>query len=290
MNKILAHGAMVLVVLTACSGRTDANRTVFQSIKGENYKAYDENFADDDGDGLDQMTFYQANEWDLFWPEQVNGKDAPELRVALAEKLTPISYEGDDFEPQAVAKSLDELLQRFKDYIDAEGAANIRLASKQAVTAAHDMSVSSMNAKLRMKSCDNDVFVFATSVYMYPRGAAHGGVTMGYVSYDSKLDKVLALTDIVTDTVVLRKVLTEAQLEEKEVDNMNDLAEKTGYFISHEAMMPLAGEFYYDGYALHMVYQQYEIASYADGIIDLEVPMYKLLDAGILTPYAKEQE
>ena len=280
---------VLTVVLTifsvqyAVAQRNDVSgETTFVTYEGESVLTFEmPGYGDESNGGV----FYQENAWRLFWPEKVNGKKSVVLGRALAEDLTPTNDEGSHAVGMAYsATGVVEQIQKYVSYTDVE---NVRQVRKSAVESMEPSQMNTFRKILNLKSNNGRVFVFEMFHSSYLAGAMHGMYGFTYVSYDAKLDKVLRLTDIVTDTVKLRKVATQSLLEANNVKTMEQLVEKTGYFI-YEPLLPLPSAFYYDGATLQFVYQPYEIASYADGKLDFEIPTYMLVEAGIMTEYAQK--
>ena len=100
-------------------------------------------------------------------------------------------------------------------------------------------------------------------------------------------DKVLELSDLVrvADHDALSRVVTQALMNKECVTTVEQLCTDKGYFI--DDLVPLSDVFYCSDHCLHFVYQPYEIACFAAGIIDIEVWDYLLEDAGLLTPLGK---
>ncbi len=278
--------ALVLAVLAckdaAAQRNTVSGETTFVTYEGESVLTFEmPGYGDDSNGGV----FYQENDWRLFWPEKVNGKKSVVLSEALANDLIPTN--GDvTLKSRAgyTASGIVAELQKYVCYTDVE---NVRQVKKMATENMEPSQMNTCRKILNLKSNNGRVFVFEMMHSSYLAGAMHGMYGFTYVSYDAKLDKVLRLTDIVTDTVRLQKVATQSLLNANNVETMEQLVEKTGYFI-YEPLLPLPSAFYFDGATLHFVYQPYEIASYADGKLDFEIPTYMLEEAGIMTEYAQK--
>ncbi len=279
---------LVAWMLMGCKAQSHedaaSGETTFVTYKGEATLLYGlAEYSEADGEDGD---FYQFNDWRLFWPEKVNGKKSELLHKALASQLMPQGG------PEGLHITYDEptargLVAGMEQCICADSPINIRKVKKPDVDALAPGQMSSMRWILRLKENNERVYVFEAFRSYYFAGAAHGMYNFAYVSYDSQLDKEIKLTDVVTDTVKLRQVATQYLFEENDVKTMEQLVEKTGYFI-YEPLLPLPSAFYYDGVTLHFVYQPYEIASYADGKLDIEIPTYMLQDAEIMTEYAQK--
>ena len=71
----------------------------------------------------------------------------------------------------------------------------------------------------------------------------------------------------------------------------NDDYDKDDLFIPDNGLLPLPRDFFIDGTVLHAIYQVYEIASYAQGMIDAPIYPYLLKPEEmkrLYTPYGLE--
>ena len=108
-------------------------------------------------------------------------------------------------------------------------------------------------------------------------GGAHGNYGSSYANIDRSQTRVWTVTDVLADTIALRPFLAEAAIRFfnlKPGDRMEDR-------LLVDAVPPTAN-FFLSGTGLTMVYNPYEIASYADGQVKLFIP-YRRIQA-LLTP------
>ncbi|MBQ3731234.1 MAG: DUF3298 domain-containing protein, partial [Muribaculaceae bacterium] len=94
----------------------------------------------------------------------------------------------------------------------------------------------------------------------------------------------ITLDDVIADTALLRSVTLKSIKQALDFD-MEDL------ILPDNGLLPLPRDFFFDGSVLHVVYQVYEIASYAQGMIDAPIYPYLLKPEEIkrlYTPYARE--
>ena len=94
----------------------------------------------------------------------------------------------------------------------------------------------------------------------------------------------MALGDVIADTTLLREAIFKSIKQTYDYD-------KDELFIPDNGLLPLPRDFFFDGSVLHAVYQVYEIASYAQGMIDAPIYPYMLKPEEIkqlYTPYGLE--
>lgn len=134
-----------------------------------------------------------------------------------------------------------------------------------------------LNVEGAVASLTPKLMSYAVNMSVYTPGAAHGLYATYYVNYDLEAAKTFTLNDIVTP--------------EGRTDLLNELkstAEEMKAYIGDTELesLPQRDNFYVsaDG-DLMFVYQPYEIASYAQGMIRIPVAPYAI--SGALTDYGK---
>ncbi len=108
-----------------------------------------------------------------------------------------------------------------------------------------------------------------TSSSYYPR-AAHGMYQTLYTVYSSEAEKVLTLSDIVTPEGIeaLPAILRKRALSMRSYIGSTNIT-----------ALPSGGNYYIDANgSLQFVYQPYEVASYAQGVISIDIEPYILSD------------
>jgi len=144
--------------------------------------------------------------------------------------------------------------------------------------------VYSLNTTLRLKDLDKHVatFVYVLEEYV---GGAHSGVYKDYVTYDINSGRVLDLyKDLIADTTLFRKQVVQSLKDNPDVEYGN-------LFINSDDTLPLPTGYYLEDYVLHVIYQPYHIASWAQGLIDTPIYVYVMDDTDMnhmLTPLARQ--
>ena len=222
------------------------------------------------GEGED--AFYQQNSIKAFWPVMLNGKECPKLQEALCYWLT----DKEDI------KQMDRAVE-YTMYIDNENVPFGEGAPYILLDALNDDHPTSINANtIELHALSNRFATFHLTTNMYFAGAAHGMYVHNYLTYDTELDRIVTLEDILVDPELIRPHIL------KSINLKYDYTEED-LFLPEDNIMPIPKVFYFDEGFLHLVYQVYEIASFAQG--DIDVPIFYPND-GIspeyLTPYGQE--
>ena len=282
MNKncILALAAIIVTTLWSCgtnnvndSGNymandndqvTDSTLCQFRNIKVEKmYSYYDE----------ERDTLYFDNTFTAFWPEIINGKPCTELQQALFRAMT------DSAELNQLDKVTDFLLDP-SNYTDYES--KLLMPAKSVKDDENKLSTSEV--KVNMESMTDRLLTYHLGTYSYLAGAVHGIYAHNYVTYDLQTDKAVTLDDVVADTTMLRTAILRSIKQTYDYD-------KDDLFIPDNGLLPLPRDFYFDNSVMHVIYQVYEIASYAQGLIDAPIFPYMLKPEEIkrlFTPYGLE--
>ena len=278
MNKhfILALAAIIVSTLCSCrdnSGSLVANNTdkvtdstlcQFRNIKVEKMYSYYDNERD---------TLYFDNSFTALWPEVINGKPCTELQQALFHAMT------DSAELNQLDKVTDFLLDP-SNYTEYES----KLLVPVKKVKYDEGQLSTSEVKVNMESMTDRLLTYHLGTDSYLAGAVHGIYANNFVTYDLKTEKAVALEDVIADTTMLRIATL------KSIKQTYDY-EKDNLFIPDNGLLPLPRDFYIQDHVLHVVYQVYEIASYAQGMIDAPIYPYMLKPEEIktlFTPYGLE--
>ena len=224
------------------------------------------------GEGEDAA--YQHNSIKALWPVMLNGKECTKLQEALCLSLT-----GKDN-----IKQLDDLID-YVLYTDNEGVPfKESSVSYQILDKFVDVEgfISSFTSTTELKSLGKRFAIFHQFFNMYFAGAAHGTYSHNYITYDTQLGKVVTLEDILIDPELIRPHILQS------IKLTFDYTEED-LFLPEDNTPHVPSVFYFENGMLHLVYQVYEIASYAQGVID--VPLYYHYNeeySDILTPYGQE--
>ena len=220
----------------------------------------------------DEDTVLQRNHIKAIWPVMLNGKECPKLQEALCLWLTG----KEDIMP--VDRIVEHVL-----YTDNEG---VPYGEKGPYTIIDEFGeepfgISSNISTIDLKSLSKRFAVFHLFYNTYYAGAAHGIYGHNYLTYDTELDKVVKLEDIVINPEIIRPYI------------LRSIEIHYGYtpenlFLSDGEIPQVPEVFYVENGQLHLFYQVYEIAGFAYGYIDvpLEYPSEERFP-NFLTPYGK---
>ena len=222
------------------------------------------------GEGEDAT--YQVNGITAFWPVMLNGKECPKLHEALCLWLTG----------KEDIKNLDKAIEQalYTDNDDVPFGDNGPYILVDSLTEMIPLS-RSINS-IELKKLGNRFAVFHLMANMYYAGAAHGMYVNDYITYDTELDKIVKLEDVLIDPELIRPYILES------INLKYDYTEED-LFMTEDNKLHVPSEFYFEDGFLHLVYQVYEIASFAQG--DIDVPLFYPNDPSApeyLTPYGKE--
>ena len=119
---------------------------------------------------------------------------------------------------------------------------------------------------------DADMVSYRATEYQYT-GGAHGYTLVQVGTVDRKTGHKYKLADVVPDSrrgELLQKVREDIATRRYEAKSYAEWRARKEIAFFDEPQ--LTENFYFDGQAIHFIYNQYEIACYADGIIEAIVP------------------
>lgn len=263
----------MMVILCSCGSSDKSNKidysndsTTCQFSNIQQTRIY--RYINDEND-----TVYYEGTFTAFWPLVINGKPCAGLQDALLRAMTD----------SAQLNTLDKVIDYHLMPLDYEELDSTKVMQVKAITG-KDAKISNNDILLRLQDMSERLLTYHIKSESYYYGAAHGIYANNYVTYDLKLNKAVALNDIVADTTLLRNTILRAIKDTYDYDR-GDL------FIPDNGLLPLPSDFYIQGQVLHVVYQVYEIASYAQGMIDAPIYPYLLKPEEtkrLFTPYGLE--
>ena len=222
------------------------------------------------GEGEDAQ--YQINSIKAFWPVILNGKECPKLHEAICKWLT----DKDDI------KQMDRAIE-YTLYTDIDNVPFGDNGPYLILDSFNDIesAVSSTTNTIELKTLGMRFALFHLFTYMYFAGAAHGMYVHNYITYDTELDKIVTLEDVLIDPELIRPHIL------KSINLKYDYTEED-LFLPDDGVMKIPSVWYFEEGFLHLFYQVYEIASFAQG--DIDVPIFYPNDPNApeyLTPYGK---
>ena len=223
--------------------------------------------------GVGEDAAYQRNSVKALWPVMLNGKECPQLQEALCQWLS------DNKEIKQMDRAIERAL-----YTDCEG---VPFGDDGPYLIVDDfdeeiISFSTTSNTIELQSLGNRFALFHLLFNQYFAGAAHGMYAHNYLTYDTQRDHVVTLEDILLDPELVRPHILQS-IKLTFDYNPEDL------FLHEDNIPHVPDVFYFENGMLHLVYQVYEIASYAQGVIDVPLFYHYSEDySDILTPYGKE--
>lgn len=189
---------------------------------------------------------------------QINGR--------IEQKVKDIIWAWTNFEEnvKTPSKSVEALAEEF-----------IKMAEQDLASFEEGVPTSFMSYELEVTGkvdyINEKVASITISTYSFT-GGAHPNSAVEVVNISLETGKELGLTEIVTDTVALKKVVEEAFIanEKKELQEVV----LSDYFFGEGFALPSSISIKPSG--LYFVYSPYEAAAYARGYIEFEIPFTKL--------------
>lgn len=224
--------------------------------------------------GQDGDTFYIDNSFSAFWPQVINGKPCTVLQQALLLTLT------DSAQLNQLDLAIDYLLKP-NQYLEDIDSATLKPVEAINTDVGH---VTNSEVSVVFESMNDRLLTYHISTYDYLAGGAHGVYSNRYVTYDLAKDKAVALTDLIADTTLLRSTILRSI---KQTYNYSE----DDLMLPDNGLLPLPRDFFIEGSVVHVVYQVYDIASYAQGAIDAPLYPYMLKPEEmkrLFTPYGLE--
>jgi hypothetical protein len=131
-----------------------------------------------------------------------------------------------------------------------------------------------------VKNFIDDYLTLELFDYSFTSGAHPNGYSK-YFNYINK--KEIKFNDLFSDTIALKKKLIKSLRKQFDLNDKQNLEEQ-GFFIDKNNL-PLNDNYYFENDTMYVVYNPYEIASYADGEITLKVPLSEI--SSIIKPEFK---
>lgn len=284
MNRFLtlAFCSVITTALLSCGNKGNSDVLADNGMSGDLNQVEDSTLCQFNNIKLNKMFSYCDEEGDTtyfdniitaLWPQIINGKPCTELQQALLRAMTD-SAALDQFELAA------NYLLNPCSYSDCDSS---RLAPVTSINC-EDGKLSTSEVNVIMESMTDRLLTYDLGTYAYRAGGAHGIYAHNYVTYDLKTLKAVTLNDIIADTTLLRTATLKSI---KDTYNYG----KDDLFLPENGLLPLPGDFLIKDNVLHVVYQVYEIASYAQGLIDAPIYPYLLKPEEmkrLFTPYGLE--
>jgi hypothetical protein len=116
----------------------------------------------------------------------------------------------------------------------------------------------------------SDIISIKTSFYNYT-GGAHGNTTLAFLNFDPTTGAILTKTSLLKNKKEFTVFAEKLFRNEKNISE-NDNINSTGFWFENDTFS-LPESIGFSETHLILIYNQYEIASYADGPIEIQIPL-----------------
>lgn len=127
---------------------------------------------------------------------------------------------------------------------------------------------------VEVERSDQAIFSVSYCTELY-RGGAHGGSVYGGATFDTKTGNKLNLKDIITDMDAYEEMAVPFVTEQVEESYGEVLFPEYEETIKKTILNP---NWMLTNYGLKLIYNEYELAPYVEGMIDVQIPYSKLAD------------
>lgn len=209
-------------------------------------------------------TTYEVHSYEIDFP----GDEYNSLQSAILKEVF-----GDKINPNASFYSISENF--LNTPLDEESNERPQLTSN---VPDENNWIQEMTVSGKVISQNSKLIVYEASKFTYMAAATHGLESVSYLNYYIPTNKRLTLFDVLLKSkksTILKSLRKQAKI----------VARNSQCFSSPNDI-PLSDTFYISSKGITFVYQPYEIACYADGIIEITIPKSQL--AGCLTTLGKK--
>lgn len=263
-------GALVLAAMASCTSTTETTDSI--SFTGEVYTAA--YTLDNSASAYETPNNLRVDcRSKLLMPQKIYGQDIADLqdtirRMAYGEK-NGVSM------PQDYFKSATEEIGFSVTPLELTQAASDSLARNESGFGGYDGFV---NVDGYVESLTDKVLTYAVSTSNYPPRAAHGMYGISYVNYDVQKGRVFGLDDIFTPEGIQALPAIISAKAERMTGSLGQTSIES---------LPTDGNFMVTPEGdVTFVYQPYEVASFAQGIINVPIGAYTV--DNYLTAYGKQ--
>ncbi len=277
MRQFVALLVLCSLVVANAEGRNrmacekaDSDLCVFKHVSTHQYLRADVACSDNPFYRDFDYLYYDIN-LNIQWPEIIAGKQPIDLQTRIC--INAFNDTTTD-----IAKAVDRCIAKVANEDD-----DLKYLPCESIPKSGGYSTrSSLTANVFPTYMGSRIYTFKVSSTSYSIGAAHGMYFNSYICYDTKQGKVLTLDDLFTDK-----------------DKLLELIKKC---LSVDSMAPLYGQelpemlkriyvsdnFKIEESKISFVYNPYEIACFATGIVEVPIYFFEFTDdLNILTPEGK---
>lgn len=208
-----------------------------------------------------EANVYELHQYDIEFP--IDGSNA--LKKAILDYTF-------DYKGSSISSATEEFLS---NYIGFDNSEQPQLASK---TTGEDSWVQESKVWGKLMFQSTNLIAYEAGGFTYFAGATHGLEGVAYLNFYTPTQKVLSLYDVLLkskESTILSRLRKQARIVARNKQCFNAPNE-----------ILISENFYITKKGITFVYQPYEIACYADGIIKITIPKSQL--TGCLTTLGKK--
>lgn len=254
-------------------------------ISNDGKKTYEINLKETYPEGSYPFTLLEYNDSTVAWPGM---KESP---VARTHYLFPVPEQGNAWLEQQIKRVLgmdSNTTASYKDGIDEMNASYFKDYTSNLPDlkdTADGMPLASYNydasSDIYIRYNDHGIVVLEATIYAY-EGGAHGNYGSSLYCFDVMNQRLLKLNDIITaDSATLQPIVEKAFRTQYHItaDSLNE--------VLFDNYLAVNDNFYITDNGIGFIYNPYEVASYAQGQINVFIP-FKSLDAFLVPAFRQK--
>lgn len=262
MKKIIY--LMVLVgAISACQSGKESNTTLVPiAVDSVSFKQESTPHITTEGDTL-------ISSIDIVYPKLTGGNDSVILRINAFMEALPLEGLLGVIDPEGNGKTANNLADAAKGFF--RSVADAQKEMPDAATMVY--TYESLGDTLLISPSVISLY-YNESTYT---GGAHGNYNTSFYNFDATTGKLLVLQEIVQDTLALNKLAeVKFKAEEAEMAKENNMEFKMEDYFFPENKFILPQNIGITKGGLRLLYNPYEVASYARGMIILDISWQEL--------------
>jgi hypothetical protein len=255
---------MVLAgVISACQSGKETNTTLAPiAVDSVIFKQESTPYITPDGDTL-------ISSIDIAYPKLTGGNDSVITKINAFMEALPLEGLSGVADPEGNGKIANNLAEAAKGFF-------------KSVADAQKEMPDVTNMVYTYEGLGDTLLISSSVISLYYNeatytGGAHGNYNTFYYNFDARTGKLLELSEFIKDTVALNK-LAEVKFKAKEtiVGKENGIEFKMEDYFFPEGKFILPHNIGITKEGLRLLYNPYEVASYARGMIVLDIPWQEL--------------
>ena len=286
--RSIGWGIFAALMLTACgAARDEVQSTEQKNIEEKSSEADHAEFPAEEMEALEKETDAQAGETEAavvsIETDTKEYKDSDKIILVTSYNDVTVSIEGNEAAAQAVTDEFAKRKKAFEEGLKLED--TLEEARENPIVDGELYYYE--DARYSVERNDGKILSFC-AMWSDFKGGAHGQYVKYGVNFDAATGRLLTIADIALDKAAFQEICVQEMLRQCE-----DLKAQ-GVLFEEEMIMPsleevLAGkmegdEWYFTMDGLRFVSNIYEIAPYAAGNIDFDIP-YEMVNEALKEEY-----